>query len=116
MLSNKDQWVLKPADGYASKGVYVGVEYSEEDWKKVVADVPTTHYILQEYCEPYAVDNYGDTPRDEYGKRPYHHLTGVFLYNEKFAGIYSRASITKTFADKENEIALPTLIVEDESS
>lgn len=113
VIDNRTKWVLKPADGYASRGIFVGVECTDEEWKKAVLTIPAEHYILQEYCEPYSTFNYGETPKDEYGKRQYHHLTGLFMYNGKLSGIYSRASIPKTFAKPDDEIALPTLIVEE---
>lgn len=113
IIKDHNRWVVKPADGYASRGVFAGIEYTKEEWRKIVPTIPTDHYILQEYCEPYATINYGETDKDRYGKRLYHHLTGIFLYNCRFAGIYSRASIPNTFADPEDEIALPTLIVEE---
>lgn len=111
-ITGHTKWVLKPADGYASKGIFAGIEYSYEEWEEIVPQIPSEHYIMQEYCEPYATLNYGQTEKDSFDKRLYNHLTGLFLYDGKLSGIYSRASIPKTFAKQEDEIALPTIVVE----
>ena len=54
VLSNKNKWVIKPEDSYASKGVHAGVEFNDKDeWCKTVKENTDNHYLLQEYCTPY---------------------------------------------------------------
>ncbi len=68
VLNTKDKWVIKPEDSYASKGVYAGVEgMSDHAWKEEVLSNVDNHYLLQEYCTPYATWNI-DITHDENAK------------------------------------------------
>ena len=36
IYEDKDDWIIKPVDSYAAKGVYAGVDYSHKEWKRIV--------------------------------------------------------------------------------
>jgi len=86
----KDSFVLKPFDKYSARGVFIGKNYSDDEWKKIANDCfEKDDYLLQEFCPP---------PQKEYtvfkDKEPqlekYNSTLGLFIYNEKFKGLYSR--------------------------
>ena len=50
----KDQFMLKPMDAYASKGIYAaGRECTEQKWKELTEKLYGKGYICQQYCEQY---------------------------------------------------------------
>jgi len=102
----KDRWLIKPEDSYGAKGVYAGISYTASEWLAILDKHKNTDYILQEFVQPYKSFNI------DFKKSPsrfirYSNLTGMYMYNGKFAGIYSRQSnheIISTQYD-ENDVA-----------
>lgn len=112
VLNTKDKWVIKPEDSYASKGVYAGVEgMTDEEWEKEVMENIDNHYLLQEYCEPYATWNI-DITHDENAKyKKYSNITGIYMYGGEMAGLYSRIAKNSIISTQYSEMSLPTIIV-----
>lgn len=113
VLENKNGWVIKPEDSYASKGVYAGVEFdNDEDWKKVVLENIGNSYLLQEYCQPYETINI-DLLYDKHAQyRKYSNIIGLFVYNGKFSGIYTRIAKNSIISTQYSEMSLPTVVAE----
>ncbi len=114
VIRNRERYILKPEDSYGSKGVYAGVEYSGDEWEKIVRDAYGSGYICQEYCPQYAEDNidfaFGDGQWHSYIT-----MAGLFVYNGEFAGVYSRAAEGNgIIASLKNERAQPTYIVSED--
>ena len=98
VLRNKDAWVLKPEDAYASKGVSAGFECSEEEWRKVVPEAYGSNYICQEFVPQYYSENIDFV----FGDGQWHNYTmmaGLYVYNGKFAGVFSRAALEGEIID-----------------
>lgn len=113
VLNNKEKWVIKPEDSYASKGVYAGVEdMTVDEWKKAVKENIDNHYLLQEYCEPYASWNIDLTHDENAGYKKYSNITGIYMYGGKFAGLYSRIARNSIISTQYSEMSLPTVIVD----
>lgn len=113
VIREKDAWILKPLDSYGSRGVYAGVEYDAEGWRRAVESI--THregYLLQEFYMPYVTENYG-LVGDSFQKARYYNLTGVYVYDGTAQGVYSRVSLTPIISSQYSEKTLPTLIVGD---
>lgn len=115
IINQKDDWILKPQDSYGSKGVFAGVEYdSEAKWKEIVDEHRVEDYLVQQFCVPYQTKNIdfsGDADTDFIQVS---NLTGLFVYGGQFHGIYSRVSRGKIISTQYSEIALPSLVVEEE--
>lgn len=88
-IENKDTLVLKPMDRYASKGVCIGVDYSAEEWERIIQNIAEEEYILQELCKipklPMAM-----VKDDTVNFIESNYLIGLFMYNEKLQGLYTR--------------------------
>ena len=112
VLSNKNKWVIKPEDSYASKGVHAGVEFNDKDeWCKTVKENTDNHYLLKEYCTPYELPNI-DLLYDSNAKYiNYSNITGLFVYNGKLSGVYSRIAKNSIISTQYSEMSLPTIIV-----
>lgn len=111
ILVQKDRWIIKPLDSYASRGVYAGTDYTEEEWRTLVQEHFNQGYIYQEYCPPYRTGNIY-FPDKEPVFKPYTNMSGLFVYNGEMAGIYSRLSDGGIISSQYNEKAVATLVLE----
>lgn len=111
VFTNKDRWIIKPEDSYGSKGVHAGVEIEDEaEWQRLVDEAQNRQYIIQEFCTPYRLENIVFRP-DGWDWTDTSNLTGLFVYNGIFKGIYSRVSYEQMISTQYNEMSLPTVIV-----
>ena len=114
VLAEKDKWVIKPQDSYASRGFHAGVECeSDEEWAKAVAESIGNDYILQEYVKPYETENIDLLHNPDAKYQKYSSITGMFVYNGKFAGIYSRIARTSIISTQYSEMSLPSMVAEE---
>ena len=110
--ADKDRWIIKPLDSYASRGVFAGIDFTREEWKKLVDKHWNQNYIFQEYYHPYRTDNI--CFRDKVPQFiPYTNMSGLYVYNGKFSGIYSRLSSGGIISSQYNERAVATLVAKD---
>ncbi len=110
---NKNNWIIKPEDSYGSLGVHAGVECESEEWIAFLKEALGNHYILQEFCYPYRLPNVEWNTDDENSRnwRSTSNLTGMFVYNGKLKGLYSRTSYDEMISTQYNEMTLPTMVV-----
>lgn len=109
--SEKNRWILKPEDSYGSQGVHAGVELPDQDsFNRLLEELRGKHYILQQFTSPYRLDNI-DLSAEDAKWADTGNLTGLFVYNGKFSGIYSRISFDQMISTQYNEMSLPTVIV-----
>ena len=89
VLNNKDRYIMKPLDLNASRGVYTGRDLTKDQWKDKLDESWDKDYLYQEFVDPYQrefVVFEDDKLRvDEFGS-----IVGIFMYKEKFAGMYTR--------------------------
>ena len=107
--NQKNQWILKPKDSYASKGVWAGIDLSQEEWEKVLYDSINLDYIAQQYITPYKSENIDPVNYDIF--KMYSNLTGLYVYNGQFSGVYSRLSDSGIISTQYNEKTIPTLFL-----
>lgn len=113
-FNNKDKYVIKPMDLYASKGVYVGRDFSTEEWKIKLDEAWGQHYLLQEFCVPYKREliEFIDEKPAPY---KFNHILGLFMYNEKLAGLYSRVGKNNVISGVTDYYTVPNLVVENKN-
>lgn len=103
---NKNKWIIKPIDSYASYGVHAGVEcLSDEEWNSYIDDAIDKGYIIQEFVTPYITLNTDFEQEFECSN-----LTGLFMYNGNFRGVYSRVSKTEIISTQYSEMTLASVI------
>lgn len=59
---------------------------------------------------PYKTENVDFSKDDDW--HLYSNLTGLFVYNGKFAGVYSRISACEMISTQYSEMSIPTFVVE----
>ena len=111
VLNNKDIFIMKPLDLNASQGVFVGRDLSEEQWKNKLEEVFNKDYLYQEFCNPikreYVVFKDGKPEVDGFKS-----ILGLFIYKEKFAGMYTRISKNNIISGITDYYTVPNILVE----
>lgn len=110
LLTNKNGWIIKPKDSYGARGVFAGVNFTEEQWERIVAENKNGVYIMQEFVMPYQSYNI-DYHKAEPAFRKYSNLTGLYVYNGKFAGVYSRQADHEIISSAYDENDIATLVI-----
>lgn len=110
---NKDGYIFKPLDAYASHGIYVGRDHSQEEFEEIVEGILGTGYIYQEYYDQYPLkvvefDNEGKLHLNEFGA-----VVGMFIYNEKFAAPYTRIGKDNLISGARDYYTTPNIYVEE---
>lgn len=110
VLNNKDKYIMKPYDLNASRGVYAGKDLSFEEWKEKLEKSWNKDYLYQEYFEPFTRDHivFED---DELKVESFKSIIGLFIYKEKFAGIYTRVGKLSIISGVTNYYTLPNVLV-----
>ncbi len=86
--ANKEEWIIKPEEGFGSHGVFSGIDCSLEQWQRLLNEKKDQGYIVQQFCRRYPVPLLG--PDDS--EIVYHPLMiGVYQAAGRAAGFYSRA-------------------------
>ncbi len=111
-FAEKDRWIVKPSGGYNSVGVLAGLDADEATWAAALEQTARTGGIVQEYAPQYATPCLRGTlidgehrgapdPNitDEMGFAPASNMEGLFLFNGKFAGVYTRAGFANTIGE-----------------
>lgn len=111
VLMNKDKWIIKPSDMYASKYVYAGVELSQDEWAKALELGIKSDFLLQEFVQPYETlncyfDQEGELVVDLFGN-----ITGLYLYHGAFSGIFSRAGRQAIISAQHDGFSLGSMYV-----
>lgn len=90
--SNKNAWIIKPADDYGAHGVYPGVDFEQADWERIVDENVDAGYIVQEFYQPPYVDiiNTSIDDDDPCLVESWQSMPGAYLYEGKLAGFYCR--------------------------
>ena len=112
VLQNKNAWLIKPEDLYGSRGVFAGIDTDDAAWEKAVCESADTGYLLQKFCPPYKSENldFNSTKRPEFKK--YNNITGMFVYNGKLQGLYSRAGLKSTISTLARGLTLASVMAE----
>lgn len=109
-LSHKDDYIIKPIDYYASKGVYAGFEQSQEDWVKMVDEGIESGYVIQKFCKKSKNMNLYFDEDMKMHVAEVNNITGVFVYNQKMKGIFTRAGFNGVISDLNDGYSLSSIV------
>lgn len=115
LIEGKDRYIIKPIDNYASKGVYAGKDYSSDQWVKKIENLSGKNYLFQEYCEPAISKNIIFDEGNEVKEKEFKNITGLYSYNEKFYGIYSRSGENAIISGLHECYTLPSFVISKKS-
>lgn len=110
-LNHKDDYIIKPVDYYASKGVCAGKDYTNEAWQSLLEEKVNEDFIIQKYCPLALTKNLYEDANGDVQVKSYSTITGLFTYNEKLAGIYVRAGLNAIISGLHDGYTMSTLKV-----
>lgn len=109
-IENKDDYIIKPVDFYASKGVYSGKDYKRNQWEAILEESAEGEYIIQEFCIEAKINNIiYDKGKLKYNT--FNNINGLYMYNEKFKGIYTRAGMRSIISGLHEGYSMASLMV-----
>lgn len=111
VLNNKDQYIIKPIDSFASQGVNAGRDFSYEKWEKVLTKCWNKDYLFQEFIDPYTRP-FVQFEDGELKVRDFKLNIGVYMYNGRFAGVYTRISRENIIFGREGYFSIPNILIE----
>jgi len=109
VLYNKDKYIMKPMDMNASQGVFVGRDLDEKEWEERLKEKFNMDYLFQEFIPPYKRD-FIVFEDDKFTKKTFKSIVGVFMYNKKFAGLYTRIGTSNIISGVTNYFTVPNYI------
>lgn len=107
----KDCWIIKPEDSYGARGVFSGKNHTEKEWSTLLEQFRDQDYLLQEYVTPYKSYNIDFHKGKQSAMKQYSNLTGLYVYNGKFAGVYSRQSWKEIISTEHDENDIASIVV-----
>ena len=101
---------MKPSGGYNSVGVLAGLDATDEVWADALAKTAERGGVIQSYAPQYRTpvlrgtlvegEHRGKpTDADELGFADASNMEGLFLFNGKFAGVYTRCGFANTIGE-----------------
>ena len=110
VLNNKDKYIMKPMDLNASQGVFAGRDLNNKEWETRINDVWGKDYICQEFVEPYRRD-FLVYKNNDFTTEALGSIVGLFLYNEKFKGLYTRVGPKSIISGLSDYYTVPNFLV-----
>lgn len=102
VIRDKDRYILKPNDSYGSNSVADGKGHTQEEWEALCRAHYGKGYICQEYAPQYATPNvdfmFGDGEFHDYIN-----MNGLYSYNGRFAGVFTRQACGTIIASHQSE-------------
>jgi glutathionylspermidine synthase len=102
LLKNKDKYFLKPHNMYGSRGVYAGINFSDDQWERII------NSLLEKDENNYLVQKRIFIPKEKFytlqknKTEDFYTNLGPYIFNKKFKGFYSRISkniVVSTYND-----------------
>ena len=113
-FSDREAWIAKPRDGYNSMGVKAGADCTDEEWADVLAEMQRAGGVVQEYVTPFATENVpGGAAAAGAGLAPYMNMEGLFLFNGRFSGVFTRCGTNAVIGEFTGRLNMPCLVVDD---
>jgi glutathionylspermidine synthase len=110
-IAHKDDYIIKPIDYYASKGVYAGNEQDEETWARLIKEGMAKGYVIQKFCKKAQNQNLYFDDQGHMHVKTMNNITGVFVYNEKLKGVFTRAGMNSVISDLNDGYSLSSLVM-----
>lgn len=111
VLADKDRYIIKPADSRGSAGVYVGADWSKDEYEKKLDEVMQGPAIYQDYyvAEPMPFVYFDEEGR--FSVQPLVPLYGMFIYMGEFQGVYTRVGAERIISGKTSYYVAPNIQV-----
>ncbi|MFW6015955.1 MAG: hypothetical protein ACOCRK_05920 [bacterium] len=112
LLENKNKYILKPFDLYAAKGVYVGRDFSNGEWRMILREIVEENYLFQEFVDV-PEKEVCSIKDDQIIFEKYGFLLGLFTYNNQLNGLYTRSGRKNIIGAIAESFIVPNYIIEE---
>ena len=113
LKDEKENLVLKPADGYGAKDVTVGMETRDDEWNHTIDKALKSNWVVQEYVSPpFMTVPIVVNHKIEFAAKKMN--TGCFVFNGNYAGSLSRLSDETVVNVSQGGGLIPTVVSESE--
>ncbi len=111
IFENKDLLVLKPANMYGGKNVYIGLETSQETWERVMnQQIEDESWVVQEYVD-IPSDIFPEIGKGISFKRKFVNIN-PFALQGKYSGSITRVSDSAVINVSAGGGLVPTLVAD----
>lgn len=110
----KDRWIIKPAGGYNSVGVFAGLDCSEQQWEEELQNVARQGGIVQAYAPQYATPTLRgdmDGTFDVHAYPEANNMEGLYLFNGTFGGMFPRCGYGNIIGEFQGRLNQGAIIV-----
>ncbi len=115
---NKDGWIIKPEDDYDSHGVFAGGDLSQTEWEETVDKYTDKGYVAMVfYVPPLSKNARPFIPEEgdkDFGIEDWHSMTGMYSYNGRFTGFFSRMGQEFVISESHNGVSIPSFYLKGE--
>lgn len=115
-LSAKEDWIVKPADGYGGRGILAGLDADDASWREAVSAAAEHGDVIQRYAPQYATPLIaggapaeGEGPLDD---TPANNMEGLYLLDGRFAGVFTRSGRANVIEYETSRFNLACFVVE----
>lgn len=110
VLNNKEKYIMKPLDLNASQGVFTGRDLSQKEWETRLKESFNKDYLYQEFFDPFIRD-FIVFEDDKPSVQGFGSIIGLFLYNERLAGMYTRIGKENIISGLSSYYTVPNVLV-----
>ncbi len=114
----KDEWIVKPQDGYNAMGVVAGLDETPKAWQEVLLRAAETRSVIQRYAPQFKSAVYlgGKLPQGEDPLicREESMMEGLFLFRGKFQGVFTRCGREATIGEWTDRLNMGCFVVGEE--
>jgi glutathionylspermidine synthase len=107
---NKDKYVIKPKDNYAGKGVICGLDLPEPEWLEELKKLLLSGHSLIQKFSNFTSRKLPVVEKDQIRFEEFKTTLGLFIYNGKLKGLYSRVGRQNVIAGIVESITLPSFV------
>lgn len=122
--ATKDRWIIKPTDKYGASDVFAGKMHTQQEWDELIdryanerAGAP---FLVQTYLNPFKTDLIAPcldiSAREDddvpLSIEPYNNLNGLYLFNGRFAGVFSRLGPKPIISEPMGDLTSATMWVD----
>ncbi len=111
VVKDKDRYIVKPSDSRGSEGVYVGRDYTAEEYEELLTELVKEQAIYQTYIDADPMDFVFFDEKGQYSIKPLVPLMGMFIYMGEFEGIYTRVGGEHIISGRTSYFVAPNIEV-----
>ena len=116
-FDKREDWILKPSDGYNAKGVIAGLDCTDAEWQEALVACAQECGIIQKYAPQYftpcATGGKAGLSEDSNNLPLAANMEGLYLFGGRFGGVYTRCGLGHVIGEQQGRLNMGCLVVEE---